>query len=90
MRKTCSLCFIDVPKSEAVTVDDLVVHETKVCSVTDQCIAFNVNHLFFGCKKSVLSIWCIYSGEGKYLHTAARANVCTLLLGTIICSSIDV
>ena len=51
------------------------------------CIAFNVNHLFFGCKKSVSSIWCTYSGEGKCLHTAAKANVYTLLLGTVICSS---
>jgi hypothetical protein len=35
VRKTFSLLFIAVPKCEAVTVDDLVVHETKVCSVTD-------------------------------------------------------
>jgi hypothetical protein len=35
VRKTFSLHFIAVPKCEAVTVDDLTVHETKVCSVTD-------------------------------------------------------
>jgi hypothetical protein len=65
-------------------------NQSLLCDCMTSCIAFNVNHLFFGCKKSVSSIWSMYSGEGKCLHTAAKANVSTLLLGTVSYSSIDV
>ena len=68
--------FISLLFRNVRQLDDLVVHETKVCSALwlTSCIAFNVKHLFFGCKKSVLSIWCILWRRQMFAHCRKVRN----------------